>query len=44
MSFALTVHPRAAAELDAIHESLSAYSEITADRTYSSIKEAIFGL
>ena len=44
MSFTINMHARAMAELDAIHDSLSAYSETAADRTYALIKDGILGL
>jgi plasmid stabilization system protein ParE len=44
MTYIIDFIPRADADLDAVHESLSAYSERTADKTVLLIKDAILSL
>ena len=44
MNFTVIVLPGATADLEAIHESLSVYSEGTADRTCDLIERAVLGL
>ena len=44
MSFLIDIRPAAEADLNDIHERLSAYSEDTGNRTYSLLKDAICSL
>ncbi len=44
MTYEIELHPRAIADLDAIEQALSAYSEQTARRTYGLLKDGILSL
>ncbi len=44
MKYEIDIRPRATADLDEIQENLSAYSEETANRTYTLIKDGILSL